>query len=619
MVDKAETWVTSYLAVRKFVEWDDFIIDLISRFRDDSAGKIGEQFNKLQQTGLLEDYIDEFEDVRSLMLQYNHVLPDSYVLDSFVGGLKATVKPFVKAFKHANIVDAIEYARLKEESLVVSYKSTKPNNYSTYSQPKTGQNIPLLANTGPPLLPTPKFKQGSDTVKGNNKFRFIPADVRAEKIAKGPCYYCDQSYERGHKCKFKEPQLFTVEVPGELVSSEMDLKGDELTNESCYEVNGDVEPVISVNALAVLLCNKEVHSKMDSPNTEVHSKRDSPAPSIEDCLKFQKLKQTYVSVFDEPKDLPPIRGIFDHKIPLKEGHLFTFCFSSSFGREKDGTWRLCIDYRELNRKTIKDKFPIPVIDELIDELSGAKVFSKLDLRSGYHQLRLHPDDVFKTAFKTHTGHYEFLVMPFGLTNAPASFQSWMNAIFRPLLRKFVMVFFDDVLKGIETDPQKLAVVNSWQFPTTVKELRGFLGLAGYYRKFVKDYALISKPLTDLLRIGEFQWSTEAQHAFEKLKQALTTAPVLVVPDFEETFVIETDASKRGIGAVLMQRNHPLAFISRSLGPKWQKLSVYEKELLAIVFSVQKWEQYLSSGHFIIKTDQKSLKWLLQQKVSTPFQ
>lgn len=134
MIDKAETWVTSYLAVRKFVEWDDFIIDLIARFRDDGAGNIVEQFNKLQQTGQLEDYIDEFEGVRSMMLQYNHVLPDSYVLDSFIGGLKSTVKPFVKAFKPNSIAEVIDYARLKEESLAVSYKSTKANAYPLYSQ-----------------------------------------------------------------------------------------------------------------------------------------------------------------------------------------------------------------------------------------------------------------------------------------------------------------------------------------------------------------------------------------------------------------------------------------------------------------------------------------------------
>lgn len=170
-----------------------------------------------------------------------------------------------------------------------------------------------------------------------------------------------------------------------------------------------------------------------------------------------------------------------------------------------------------------------------------------------------------------------------------------------------------------TQINKVKAIDNWPTPKSVKELRSFLSLAGYYRKFVRHYSLISKPLTDLLKKGAFTWSEDAGQAFATLKKALVTAPVLVVPNFNQQFEVKTDASKGGIGAVLMQNNHPIAFISRTLGSKWQKLSVYEKELLAMVFAVQKWEQYLVVTHFVIHTDQKSLKWLLQQKISTPFQ
>lgn len=173
--------------------------------------------------------------------------------------------------------------------------------------------------------------------------------------------------------------------------------------------------------------------------------------------------------------------------------------------------------------------------------------------------------------------------------------------------------------GVETDPKKIDSVVQWPIPRSLKDLRSFLGLAGYYRKFIRGYAMISRPLNDLLKKGAFKWNDLAEQAFTDLKRALVSAPVLAILDFTKVFVVETDASKIGIGGVLMQEAHRIAYISRSLGPKWQLLSVYEKELLALVFAVQKWEQYLSGAHFIIKTDQKSLKWLLKQKISTPFQ
>jgi hypothetical protein len=221
-------------------------------------------------------------------------------------------------------------------------------------------------------------------------------------------------------------------------------------------------------------------------------------------------------------------------------------------RKKDGTWRLYIDYRKLNKFTIKNKFPISVIEDLLDELQGAKVFTKIDLRSGYHQIRMNPTDKPKIAFSTHQGHFEYVVMPFGLTNALATFQTLMNQVLHKYLRQFVLVFFDDILvyskseaehcrhlakvvhilrqnklfakkskcvfaqeqikylghiiteKEVATNPEKVRVVQEWPEPHTITELRGFLGLPGYYRRFIKDYKNIYRPLFDSLKKGEFQ-------------------------------------------------------------------------------------------------------------------
>lgn len=337
-------------------------------------------------------------------------------------------------------------------------------------------------------------------------------------------------------------------------------------------------------------------------------------------------------------------------------------------RKKDGSWRFCVDYRQLNAQTVKHKHPMPVVDELIDELGEAQWFSKLNFRAGYHQLCIHPEDTHKIAFRTHHGLFEFLVMPFGLTNAPATFQGVMNFIFAHLLRKGVLVFMDDILiylatleehltllqqvfdilrthqfylklskcffaqteveylghcisdKGVATKLSKVTAVQQWPRPANLKELRGFLGLTDYYRKFIKHYGMISKPLSDMLKKSvPFLWTSVAEEAFNTLKSALTNAPVKAIPNFNKPFVLEIDASDVGIGAVLVREGHPVAFLGKPVCSKNQALSTYEKECMGNILAIDKWRSCLQNQEFTIRTDHKSLLHLTEQRITSKIQ
>ncbi|KAL0544253.1 hypothetical protein IC582_019366 [Cucumis melo] len=230
--------------------------------------------------------------------------------------------------------------------------------------------------------------------------------------------------------------------------------------------------------------------------------------------------------------------------------------------------RLCIDYRELNKVTVKNKYPLPWIDDLFDQLQGATMFSKIDLRSRYHQLRIKDSNVPNTAFRSRYGHYEFIVMSFGLMNASTVFMDLMNRVFREFLDTFVIVsFLGHVVSkaGVFMDPAKIEEVTSWPRSSTVSEVRSFLCLAGYYRRFVENFSRIPTPFTQLTRKGApFVWSKACEDSFQNLKQKLVTAPVLTVPYGSGSFVIYSHASKNGLGCVLMQQGKVVPYASRQL-------------------------------------------------------
>jgi hypothetical protein len=329
-----------------------------------------------------------------------------------------------------------------------------------------------------------------------------------------------------------------------------------------------------------------------------------------------------------------------------------------FVKKKDQTLRMCVDYRPLNEVTIKNKYHLPRIDILFDQLIGARVFSKIDLRSGYHQIRIRPEDIPKTAFTTRYGLFEYLVMSFGLTNAPAHFTYLMNSVFMLELDKFVVVFIDDILiyskneeehaqhlrivltrlrehqlyakfskctfwmeeiqflghvlsaNGIAVDPSKVKGILEWKPPTTVHQVRSFLGLAGYYRRFIPDFSKLVKPIISLLKNDtKFNWSSRCNEALEQLKVLLTTAPVLAQPDIEKPFDVYCDASSSGLGCVLMQEGQVIAYASRQLRRHELHYPTHDLELAVVVHALKIWCHYLLGNICHIYTDHKSLKYI----------
>ena len=448
------------------------------------------------------------------------------------------------------------------------------------------------------------------------------------------------------------------------------------TNSEKYDTNVMTKPMV-LNSIRTDHLNEEEKSKiinlcLNYRQIFYHEKADLTfTNSVKHVIRTKDDNPVYVRSFRHPQSMRveikrQIQNLLDKKIirpsisPYSAPVWLVDKKPDASGEKKQ---RLVIDYRGINLSTIQDRYPLPRIDEILDNLGRSTYFTTLDLAQGFHQIEMDPKSIEKTAFTVNNGHYEYLRMPFGLKNAPSTFQRVMDNVFRDYLYKFCFVYVDDIVifskslhdhlihvrqvfeklkqhnlkvqlnkseffskniaflghvitpEGIKPNPDKIKAIQNYPMPTTAKEIKSFLGLVGYYRKFISNFSKIISPITKCLKKGskiDFK-NPDYIDAFEQCKELLTNAPILIYPDFEKEFYLTTDASNVAIGSVLSQNSKPVAYYSRTLNSAEKNYSTIEKELLAIIESTRHFRPYLFGRKFTVETDHNPLVWLYKIK------
>ncbi|XP_066323723.1 uncharacterized protein [Miscanthus floridulus] len=505
---------------------------------------------KLRGRHSVSEYVASFTSLTDQLIAYNSGVDPVYFVTRFIDGLKPELRSILLVQRPKSLDAACTLALLQEEA-----GGVKDSARNAYLSPFKLHSKPSYPIPPPPTAAKPAAQPATASAVSTTASAVSESDsklvaLKAYRRAMGLCYKGAAKWTKDHKCA---PEiLHAVQDLWESLSIAADMSSgeDSVTPSETLLMAVSDSAVSGAPAIRTI----QFIGSVDGLPVTILLDSGSTSSFVSDSLVQQLTSQTILphksSVSVAGGALLFSKGILHNVTWSIDSHAFTS------------------DFKILPLAHF-DIILVPIFDQLMDELANAKWFSTLDLRAGFHQILLQSDEEHKIAFQTHLGSYEFRVMAFGLNGSPSTFQGAMNSTLAPGLRKFVLVFFDEILSsiaylghvisstGISTDPAKIKAIQDWPVPSNVKQLTGFLGLVGYYRKFVRNFGIIAKPLTELLcKDAVFTWAAIHNDTFQLLKTALVSAPCLALPDFSLPFHIETDASAVGVGAVLLQQGHP---------------------------------------------------------------